>query len=141
MTERQFDESKVKRDKIGRFAENSSKQLEDSLKQELKDKPKYEEVSISLGDSKEGDELYNSVKNYKPNGLKSKVYARTGEQNKHYSKAVDSAVMSKYSTVRKKVDKYGFAIIKANDGKFQYWIKINKSDDDFDYDIIRKKKI
>ena len=62
-------------------------------------------------------------------------------QNKHYSKRIDSAVYMKYSSVRKEVEKKGFAIIYINDGEKNYLIKINKSDNDFDYDIIKSWRI
>ena len=58
-----------------------------------------------------------------------------------YSKRLDSAVMNKYGSVRKNVDKLGYTAVVVNDGKYQYWIKINKSEDDFEYEIIRRKKI
>ena len=60
---------------------------------------------------------------------------------KHYSLKLDSAVMNKYSTVRKRVSKKGAAIIKVNDGKNFYIVRINKSDNDFDYDILKVWKI
>ena len=48
--------------------------------------------------------------------------------------------MNKYSTVRKKVDKLGYAITYVNDGNKGYLVRINKSDNDFDYDIINERK-
>ena len=68
-----------------------------------------------------------------------------GELRKKVSKSkktqkLTSAVMNKYSTVRKKVDKLGYAIIYVNDGYKGYIVRINKSDNDFDYDIIKEEK-
>lgn len=114
---------------------------------------KYDENSGRYGES--GGDIRKAVDNYKPNDLKSTVdrYKElerkynddlTAEPPKHkqnYSKSVDSAVMNKYSSVRKKVDKFGFTIIKVNDGKNFYIVRINKSDNDFDYDILKVWKI
>ena len=60
---------------------------------------------------------------------------------KHYSPKLDSAVMNKYSSVRKSVEKNGYAVVVVNDGKYKYLVKINNSKDDFDYDILKKDKI
>ena len=57
---------------------------------------------------------------------------------KRYTRRLDSAVMYKYSSVRRLVEKRGYAIVEVHDGINHYWIRINKSSDDFDYDIIRK---
>ena len=64
-----------------------------------------------------------------------------GLSKKQYSPKLDSAVMNKYSTVRKRVSKKGAATIKVNDGKNFYIVRINKSDNDFDYDILKVWKI
>lgn len=66
---------------------------------------------------------------------------KTVSKKKKYSKAVDSAVMSKYSAVRDRVNKKGSATVKVNDGKNFYIVRINKSDDDFDYNILKAWKI
>lgn len=68
-----------------------------------------------------------------------------GELRKKVSKSkktqkLTSAVMNKYSTVRKKVERKGFATIYVNDGGKGYIVRINKSDNDFDYDIIKEEK-
>ncbi|MDY6367083.1 MAG: hypothetical protein SPL13_00980 [Clostridia bacterium] len=60
---------------------------------------------------------------------------------KYYSRKLDSAVMNKYSSVRNRVNKKGSATVKVNDGKNFYIIRINKSDEDFNYDIIKVWKI
>lgn len=54
------------------------------------------------------------------------------------TKNLDSAVMNKYSSVRKKVEKIGYAITYVNDGDSSYSVKIIKSDDDFEYEILRE---
>lgn len=59
---------------------------------------------------------------------------------KQYSPKLDSAVMNKYSTVKRQVDKFGYAIVRVFVGDRKYWVKINKSEVDFDYDILREKK-
>ena len=101
----------------------------------------------------DGGEIKKAVDNYKPSDLKSTVdrykelerkynddlTAEPPKLKQNYSKSVDSAVMNKYSSVRKKVDKYGYAFISVFVNDHRYWVKINKSDSDFDYDIIRKK--
>lgn len=55
-----------------------------------------------------------------------------------YAKRLDSAAMNKYSTVRQQVKKNGFAYTYVNDGIKSYYIKIKKSEDDFEYDVIKE---
>lgn len=69
------------------------------------------------------------------------VLARQLREKKGYTKILDSAVMNKYSSVRKIVDKKGYSTITVSDGEYQYWVKIKKSDSDFEYEILRRKKI
>lgn len=59
-------------------------------------------------------------------------------RNSKKTKRLTSAIMNKYSTVRKKVNKFGYAITYVNDGNKGYMVRINKSDNDFDYDIINE---
>lgn len=56
-----------------------------------------------------------------------------------YDKDIDSAVMKIYSTVRKKVEEIGFAYKPVNVKGKTYIVKINKSNDDFDYEIVGEK--
>ena len=60
------------------------------------------------------------------------------QPKKHYSKHIDSLVMDKYSTVIDKVQRKGFATVVVNDYKKSYVIIIKKSENDFEYDIIRE---
>ncbi len=49
--------------------------------------------------------------------------------------------MDSYSSVRKTVQKKGYANINVSDGEYMYIVRINKSSDDFNYDVLRKEKI
>lgn len=103
----------------------------------------------------DGGEIKKAVDNYKPNDSKSTVdrykelerkynddlTVETPKHKKGYSKSVDSAVMNKYSSVRRQVNKKGYATVKVNDGKNFYIVRINKSEDDFNYDILKVWKI
>ena len=75
-----------------------------------------------------------------------KYFIRKGEsaldaQTRIENNNIDSIVLKKYSVVRNQVERIGFAITNVFDGENEYWVKINKSEDDFDYEIIRKIKI
>ena len=74
------------------------------------------------------DKAYDSRDDFKE--LKKRV------NNSKKTKRLTSAVINKYSSVRKMVETIGYSITYVNDGTKSYLVKINKSADDFDYDII-----
>ena len=49
--------------------------------------------------------------------------------------------MYKYSSVRKQVEKFGCATVRVISNGYMYVVRINKSSDDFDYDILKKWSI
>jgi hypothetical protein len=108
----QFDESKHPRDKDGKFTNGNG---------------------INKSETEKRAEL---VKKYSSEPERD---LREVERNtKKYNPRLDSAVMKKYSTVIKKVEKFGYAITYVNDGNKGYLVRINKSDSDFNYDVINE---
>ena len=98
--------------------------------------------SSSSDKVKELERKYNDdIRIFLPSEEKYVDVTPRGKSKKRYSKHIDSLVMNKYSTVIDKVKRKGYATVVVNDYKKAYVVIIKKSENDFEYDIIREYDI
>ena len=118
----QFDESKHKRDKDGKFTnKNGSGKSEEERLTEL----------VKKYSSNPDDDLKKLGKSKK----------KSRRVNYGHPKAVTSAVFDRISTVRSELDRYGQSKIKVNVNDYTYTVLLWGEDRDFDYMILGKRRI
>ena len=112
---KEFDESKHPRDEDGKFTYGTDNRVYDSR-----------------------DDFRQTVERARKKQSDNK---RSGINSQKRKSRIQSKVFDKIRTVRKKLEKDGYAIITVNDFQKRYTVKLYNSEKDFDFEILNVERI